>query len=76
MNGFYKMYVMNSIRNCSTMPVFEGRFKPPFEKRTYVLEKCQFALDDFPNVVDGFYKATLIGYGEAHWSMNFTGQLS
>ncbi|XP_061399981.1 uncharacterized protein LOC133335697, partial [Musca vetustissima] len=48
MNGFYKFYVMNSIKSCSTMPVFKGRFNPPMEKRSYVLDKCQVNLDDFP----------------------------
>uniref|UniRef100_A0A1I8MRV7 Uncharacterized protein n=1 Tax=Musca domestica TaxID=7370 RepID=A0A1I8MRV7_MUSDO len=75
MNVFYKMYVMNSIRTCSTMPVFEGRFKPPLEKKTYVLEKCQVKVDDYPLLLEGFYKFAVIGYGEADWSMNFTGQM-
>ncbi|XP_061392611.1 uncharacterized protein LOC133328079 [Musca vetustissima] len=76
MDSFYKMYVMNSIKACSTLPVFEGPFKPPFENRVYVLDKRQFNLDDYPNVLDGFYKAALLGHGEVTWSMNFTGQLS
>lgn len=76
MNNYYKPYVMNSFKTCSTMPVFEGSFQPPLEKRTYVFERCQFNVDDFPILVEGFYKIDVIGYGELNWSINFTGQLN
>uniref|UniRef100_A0A1I8MVG4 Uncharacterized protein n=1 Tax=Musca domestica TaxID=7370 RepID=A0A1I8MVG4_MUSDO len=63
MSGFYRTYVMNTIKTCSTMPVFEGRFQPPFEKRDYVVDKCQINLNDYP-YVPGFYKVAIIGYGD------------
>lgn len=62
---------MNSVRTCSN---FFG-FRPPLEKGTCVVEKCEFDLDDFPLLLEGFYKFAVIGYGEADWSMNFTGQM-
>lgn len=76
MNVYYKLYVMNSVRTCSNLPVFEGPFRPPLVKGTYVVEKCQFDLDDFPLLLEGFYKFVVIGYGAADWSMNFTGQMN
>lgn len=54
------------------MPVFEDKFEPPFEKKTYVLDKCQFDQSEFPqHIQDGFYKVIVNGYGAATWNMVF-----
>ncbi|XP_061395625.1 uncharacterized protein LOC133331240 [Musca vetustissima] len=66
-NNFYKL-VMDTFRECSNMPIFEDKFQPPFEKKTYILNKCQFEKEQFPqHMQDGFYKVVLNGYGAARW---------
>ncbi|XP_011291723.1 uncharacterized protein LOC101896456 [Musca domestica] len=71
-NTFYKEYAMNSLKNCSNMPAFEGKFVPPLEKKTYVLEKCQFDQSAFPqHMQEGFYKVDMAGSGEVEWHFIF-----
>lgn len=62
---------MESLKDCSTMPVFEGEFEPPLEKGTYTMDKCQFSTDGFPNhLQEGFYKVQIIGKGEIAFELN------
>ncbi|XP_073828231.1 uncharacterized protein isoform X1 [Musca autumnalis] len=73
LNTFYKNYAMGTLKDCSNMPAFEGKFKPPLEKKTYVLEKCQFDQSAFPLYVqEGFYKVDMIGTGDVEWHFIFT----
>ncbi|XP_073828224.1 uncharacterized protein [Musca autumnalis] len=72
-NTFYKDYAMETLKDCSNMPVFEGKFEPPLEKKTYVLEKCQFEQSAFPPYLqEGFYKADIVGTGDVEWHFIFT----
>lgn len=67
---------MDIFKDCSNLPQFEGKFQPPFEKKLYVLDKCQFSQDSFPNhVLEGFYKIVAVGYGDVEWSMAFIFQV-
>ncbi|XP_019891660.1 uncharacterized protein LOC101896989 [Musca domestica] len=70
-DNLYKL-IMGTLKECSNMPVFEDKFEPPFEKKTYVLDKCQFDQSEFPqHIQDGFYKVIVNGYGAATWNMVF-----
>lgn len=63
---------MDSLKDCSTFPVFEGTFEPPIEKRKYILDKCQISTDGFPtHLRTGFYKLLIIGIGEIAAKMQF-----
>lgn len=56
---------MDTMKDCSNLPVFEGPFKPPLEKRTYTMNKCKFTSDGFPNhLQEGFYKVVMRGKGK------------
>ncbi|XP_073828232.1 uncharacterized protein isoform X2 [Musca autumnalis] len=72
-NTFYKDYAMETLKDCSNMPAFEGKFEPPLEKKTYVLEKCQFDQSAFPqHLQEGFYKVDMGGDGDVEWHFIFT----
>ncbi|XP_061392902.1 uncharacterized protein LOC133328348 [Musca vetustissima] len=67
-NGFYKEMFMDTLSECSDLPVFEDKFEPPIEKREYTLTKCQFSQDGFPNhLEEGFYKILISGSGCLDW---------
>ncbi|KAM7347460.1 uncharacterized protein ACRADG_007026 [Cochliomyia hominivorax] len=70
MNTYYKDTIMDSIRNCSDLPVFENRFVPPLEKRTYKMERCQISHEGFPNhLQEGFYEILTIGTGDVEYEI-------
>lgn len=63
---------MDTLKDCSNLPVFEDQFEPPLEKKTYTMNKCQFDQSGFPqHLQDGFYKVILSGYGSVNWYMSF-----
>ncbi|XP_061396950.1 uncharacterized protein LOC133332587 [Musca vetustissima] len=69
LNSFYRL-IMDTLKDCSNMPVFEDKFQPPFEKKTYILDKCQFNQEEFPqHLQEGFYKIVVNGYGAANWNL-------
>ncbi|XP_073848977.1 uncharacterized protein [Musca autumnalis] len=69
LNSFYKL-IMDTLKDCSNMPVFEDKFVPPFEKKIYTLDRCQFNRDEFPQYMqEGFYKIVVNGYGAAQWNL-------
>ncbi|XP_073828230.1 uncharacterized protein [Musca autumnalis] len=71
-NTFYKDYVMETLKDCSNMPVFEGKFEK-LEQKTYVLNKCQFDQSAFPRYLqEGFYKVDMGGTGVVEWNIIFT----
>ncbi|XP_073820158.1 uncharacterized protein [Musca autumnalis] len=73
LNTFYKDYAMETLKDCSNLPVFEGKFEPPLEKKTYVMEKCQFDQSAFPPFLqEGYYKADMVGTGDVEWHFIFT----
>ncbi|XP_073828217.1 uncharacterized protein [Musca autumnalis] len=72
MNTFYKELIMESLSKCSNFPVFEDKFEPPLQKRTYTLNQCQFNQEGFPQFIqDGFYKTVINGFGPTKWSVIF-----
>ncbi|XP_073828225.1 uncharacterized protein [Musca autumnalis] len=72
LNTFYKDYAMETLKDCSNMPVFEGKLEK-LEKKTYVLEKCQFDQSAFPRYLqEGFYKGDIVGTGDVEWHLIFT----
>ncbi|XP_061395626.1 uncharacterized protein LOC133331242 [Musca vetustissima] len=76
LNGFYKEMLMESLKECSDMPVFEDKFEPPLEKRVYTLTKCQFSQDGFPNhLAEGFYKVVIAGSGCTDWQFTVIAQV-
>lgn len=76
LNTFYKDMLMDTLKECSDMPVFEDKFVPPLEKKTYTLTKCQFSQDGFPNhLPEGFYKIVVSGYGTVEWSLIIVAQV-
>lgn len=62
---------MESFGKCSNLPVFEDQFQPPLEKTTYTLQKCQFSTEKFPSLQEGFYRISMIAYGQVEWSITF-----
>ncbi|XP_073828226.1 uncharacterized protein [Musca autumnalis] len=73
LNIFYEDYAMESLKDCSNLPAFEGKFEPPIEKKTYVVEKCQFDHSAFPRYLqEGFYKVDMVGTGDVEWHLIFT----
>ncbi|XP_073828209.1 uncharacterized protein [Musca autumnalis] len=76
LNSFYKDMLMETLSECSNMPVFEDKFEPPFSKGVYTFEKCQFSQDGFPNhLADGFYKIIISGHGIVEWSLTAIAQV-
>ncbi|XP_005181673.3 uncharacterized protein LOC101896817 [Musca domestica] len=74
-DNLYKV-VMGTLKECSNMPAYEDKFEPPFEKKTYVLDKCQFNQEEFPqHLQEGFYKVIVNGYGAATWNMVFVAEI-
>ncbi|XP_073820121.1 uncharacterized protein [Musca autumnalis] len=75
-NSFYKDMLMETLRECSNLPVFADKFEPPLLKGVYTLEKCQFTHDGFPNhMVEGFYKIVIFGEGYVDWSITLVSQV-
>ncbi|XP_073828228.1 uncharacterized protein isoform X2 [Musca autumnalis] len=71
-NTFYKDYVMETLKDCSNMPAFEGKIEK-LEKKTYVLDKCQFDQSAFPRYLqEGFYKIDMEGTGDVEWNLILT----
>ncbi|XP_073828007.1 uncharacterized protein [Musca autumnalis] len=76
MNTFYKDMLMDSLSECSNLPVFDDKFEPPLRKGVYSLEKCQFSQDGFPNhMSEGFYKTEMFGNGYVDWSLTVVVQV-
>ncbi|XP_046803205.1 uncharacterized protein LOC124419052 [Lucilia cuprina] len=70
LNSHYKDVVMETFKDCSNLPYFEDEFSPPLEKKTYVLNKCQFSQEGLPNHLEtGVYKIILTGYGQVDWEV-------
>ncbi|XP_037818836.1 uncharacterized protein LOC119608472 [Lucilia sericata] len=70
LNSHYKNVVMDTFKDCSDLPYFEDKFSPPLEKKTYILDKCQFSQDGLPNHMErGLYKIVLTGYGQVDWEL-------
>lgn len=67
---------METLAECSNMPVFEDKFDPPMAKGVYTLTKCQFSQDGFPNhLAEGFYKVLISGYGRVEWTLTVVSQI-
>lgn len=67
---------MDTLSECSDMPVFEDKFDPPLAKGVYTLNKCQFSQDGFPNhLAEGFYKVLISGHGRVEWSLTVVAQV-
>ncbi|XP_073828208.1 uncharacterized protein isoform X2 [Musca autumnalis] len=76
MNTFYKEILMETLSECSNLPVFEDKFEPPLRKGVYTITKCQFSQDGFPNhVAEGFYKIMIFGNGTVDWSISVIAQV-
>ncbi|XP_073838967.1 uncharacterized protein isoform X2 [Musca autumnalis] len=74
-NTHYKDLFMKAYKDCSDFVVFEDKFQPPLEKKTYTFNKCIVDVDGFPQYAqDGFYKIEVLGFGIANWNMTFTFQ--
>uniref|UniRef100_A0A1I8Q9L4 Uncharacterized protein n=1 Tax=Stomoxys calcitrans TaxID=35570 RepID=A0A1I8Q9L4_STOCA len=72
MNNFYKNALMETLKDCSNLPVFKGDFVPPLEKRNYTLDNCVFTQEGFPHhIQDGYYKIVFNAFGDVEWSMIF-----
>ncbi|XP_073828438.1 uncharacterized protein [Musca autumnalis] len=75
-NTFYKDMLMDSVSECSNLPVFEHKLEPPLRKGVYTLEKCQFNQDGFPNhMAEGFYKTEVFGNGYVDWKLTVVTQV-
>ncbi|XP_037818839.1 uncharacterized protein LOC119608474 [Lucilia sericata] len=69
-NSHYKSVLMDTFKDCSDLPVFEDKFTPPLEKKTYILDKCQISQDGMPNHMEaGVYKIVLSGTGDVEWEV-------
>ncbi|XP_013111988.2 uncharacterized protein LOC106090371 [Stomoxys calcitrans] len=69
-NGYYKDMLMDTLKDCSDLPVFKDKITPPIEKKLYTLTQCQFTRDGFADhVATGFYKVVLYGTGECDWGI-------
>lgn len=65
LNGLYKETVMDTLKDCSNFPVFEGKCPTPLEKRSYTMDKCRFSSDGFPShLKEGFYKVAITAKGQ------------
>lgn len=63
---------METFRKCSNLPVIEDKFEPPFEKKLYIINKCQFDQSGLPPYLqEGFYKVEMRGYGTVNWYITF-----
>ncbi|XP_013111989.1 uncharacterized protein LOC106090372 [Stomoxys calcitrans] len=72
MNDFYKNALMETLKDCSNLPLFDGDFVPPLEKRNYTMDNCVFTQKGFPqHLQDGYYKVVLYTFGDVEWSMIF-----
>ncbi|XP_037818837.1 uncharacterized protein LOC119608473 [Lucilia sericata] len=70
LNSHYKDVVMDTFKECSDLPYFEDEFSPPLEKKTYILNRCQFSQEGMPNHLEtGVYKIILTGYGQVDWEV-------
>lgn len=70
LNSHYKDVLMDTLKDCSDLPVFEDKFEPPLEKKIYKFNACQFSQDGLPNhLQEGFYKLLIIGSGEVDWEI-------
>ncbi|XP_065365419.1 uncharacterized protein LOC135958444 [Calliphora vicina] len=76
-NTFYKDVLMDTLKDCSDLPAFEDKFEPPFEKKLYTFDACQFSQDGLPNhLQDGFYKLLLIGAGDVVWEIEVIAEIT
>ncbi|KAM7347459.1 uncharacterized protein ACRADG_007024 [Cochliomyia hominivorax] len=76
LNSHYKNVVMETFKDCSDLPYFEDEAPVPLEKKTYVLEKCQFSQDGIPNHLEmGTYKIILMGYGLVDWEVELIAEV-
>lgn len=67
---------METLKDCSDLPYFEDTAPIPFEKKTYVLDKCKFSQEGMPNVLEtGTYKIVLLGYGAADWEVEIIAEV-
>ncbi|XP_017077712.1 uncharacterized protein LOC108112382 isoform X2 [Drosophila eugracilis] len=57
LNTYYKQAVVKNFGSCSNIPQFEGKFKPPLPKDTYIGRNCIIDGEGLPEVMpSGFYK--------------------
>ncbi|XP_065365418.1 uncharacterized protein LOC135958443 [Calliphora vicina] len=76
-NTHYKDVLMGTLKDCSDLPVFEDTFEPPFEKKLYTFDACQFSQDGLPNhLQEGFYKLVIIGTGAVDWEMEIIAEVT
>uniref|UniRef100_A0A1B0BFR7 MD-2-related lipid-recognition domain-containing protein n=1 Tax=Glossina palpalis gambiensis TaxID=67801 RepID=A0A1B0BFR7_9MUSC len=70
LNELYKDMIMNSLSECSNLPVFTDKFAGPVEKKRYELDNCSFSDEAFPNhLPEGFYRIKAQIEGEVQWSV-------
>ncbi|XP_017077706.1 uncharacterized protein LOC108112379 isoform X2 [Drosophila eugracilis] len=72
MNTFYKDVIIKSIGKCSDAPQFEGKFEPPFPKKTYTAQNCEIEGEGLPDMAPpGFYKVIFNCFGpdQPSWSI-------
>jgi len=68
MNNNYKDVVIPNLGGCSNLVKFEDKFKPPWPKNTYKLEKCVADSDGFPDMVpEGYYKVNFTMSNPVDW---------
>ncbi|XP_037955990.1 uncharacterized protein LOC119685705 [Teleopsis dalmanni] len=73
MNGAYKRFFMNSVRNCTTNGVyFKGNFVPPITKRRILLNECNIRTEDWPYLSSGVYKVVVRILGPQYISWDFS----
>ncbi|KAH8353605.1 hypothetical protein KR084_012092, partial [Drosophila pseudotakahashii] len=63
MNGYYNIYIMPSVANCSNFPQFQRLFNC-IPAQVFKYEKCLVSTDRFPqHVPSGWYKGVIETYG-------------
>ncbi|XP_075155996.1 uncharacterized protein LOC142229324 [Haematobia irritans] len=77
MDSFYKDMIMDTLKECSDLPVFEDKLERPIEKKEYTLKGCQFSQDGFPNhLATGFYKIVLSAHGASEWGFTLIAEVT
>ncbi|XP_039483037.1 uncharacterized protein LOC120446233 [Drosophila santomea] len=79
LNTYYKDVIIKNLGYCSNFPQYEGKFQPPWPKKTYKIDKCKIVGDGLPEIAPpGFYKIvfTKFGPGQPTWGFTLVAKLT
>ncbi|XP_034480995.1 uncharacterized protein LOC117786744 [Drosophila innubila] len=74
---YWNELIYPTLRPCSNFQEFEGKFVPPFPRKSYIMNQCELTGDGSPDILPiGYYKVLILLSGQAELNVTLTLKLT